>query len=52
MLIKLNPIVQIFARQKEEKAARSLTKKDWIKADRIIMVILFVSVIVGAIIFS
>ena len=53
MLIKLNPIAQIFARQKEEeKAARPLTKKDWINADRIVMIILFVSVIIGAIIFS
>lgn len=53
MLIKLNPIAQLFARQKEEeKAAKSLTKKDWINVDRIVMVILFVSVIIGAIIFS
>ena len=53
MLIKLNPIAQIFARQKEEdKAAHPLTKKDWINADRIVMIILFVSVIIGAIIFS
>lgn len=53
MLINLNPIAQIFARQKEEeKAARPLTRKDWINADRIVMVILFASVIIGAIVFS
>ncbi len=52
MLIKLNPIAQIFARQKEEKVAKPLTKKDWVNADRIVMVILFASVIIGAIIFS
>lgn len=53
MLINLNPIAQIFARQKEEeKAARPLTRRDWINADRIVMAILFASVIIGAIVFS
>ena len=52
MLIKLNSILHIFARQKEEKAARRLTRKEWINADRIVMIILILSVIIGAIIFS
>lgn len=52
MLIKLNPILQIFARQKEEKAEKRLTRKDWINVDRIVMIMLIVGVIIGAIIFS
>ena len=52
MLIKLNPILQVFARQKEEKATRPLSRKEWINADRIVMLILIIGVIIGAIIFS
>lgn len=52
MLIKLNPILQVFARRKEEKAERPLSRKEWINADRIVMIILILSVIVCAIIFS
>ncbi|MDR6784125.1 hypothetical protein [Pedobacter africanus] len=52
MLINLNPILQVFARQKEEKKERQLDRKDWINADRIVMIILFLSVIIGAIVFS
>lgn len=52
MLVKLNPILQVFARQKEERAERTLTRKEWINADRIVMAILFIGVIAGAIIFS
>ncbi|WP_165503628.1 hypothetical protein [Pedobacter hiemivivus] len=52
MLIKLNSILHIFARQKEEKAERPLTRKEWINADRIVMLVLILSVIIGAIIFS
>jgi len=52
MLINLNPILQVFARQKEEKKERQLDRKDWINADRIVMIILFLGVIIGAIVFS
>jgi len=52
MLIKLNPILQVFARRKEERAEQPLSRKEWINADRIVMLILIVGVIVGAIIFS
>lgn len=53
MLINLNPIAHIFTKQKEaEKTVRPLTRKDWINADRMVMLILTLSVIVGAVIFS
>lgn len=52
MLIKLNPILQVFARQKEGRAEQSLSRREWINADRIVMLILIVGVIIGAIIFS
>lgn len=51
MIIKL-PLFQAFARQKEEIEQKELTQKQWINADRIVMLILFISVIIGAIIFS
>ena len=52
MLINLKPILQVFARKKEEKKERQLDRKDWINADRIVMIILFLGVIIGAIVFS
>lgn len=52
MLIKLHSILQVFARQKEEKKERHLTRKEWINADRMVMIALILSVIIGAIIFS
>ncbi|WP_165500354.1 hypothetical protein [Pedobacter psychroterrae] len=51
MITKL-PLLQAFARQKEEIEQKELTQKQWINADRIVMLILFLSVIIGAIIFS
>ena len=51
MIIKL-PLLQAFARQKETIETKELTRKQWINADRIVMVILFISVIAGAIFFS
>lgn len=51
MIIKL-PLFQTFARQKEEIEQKELSQKQWINADRIVMLILFISVIIGAIIFS
>lgn len=52
MLIKSFTVLQAFARQKEETKTKPLTRKDWINADRVVMVILFVAVIVGAVLFS
>ncbi|EDM37261.1 hypothetical protein PBAL39_08966 [Pedobacter sp. BAL39] len=52
MLSKSYSISQIFARQKEEKKAKSLSRQDWIKADRVVMMLLFIAVIVGAVLFS
>jgi len=51
MIIKL-PLLQAFARQREAVEQRELTKKQWINADRIVMLVLFLSVIAGALIFS
>ncbi|ACU02690.1 MULTISPECIES: hypothetical protein [Pedobacter] len=52
MLIKLHSILQVFARQKEEKKEKPLSRKDWINVDRMVMIALLLSVIIGAIIFS
>ncbi|WP_316816387.1 hypothetical protein [Pedobacter nyackensis] len=52
MLIKLNPFLHVFARRKEEKAERPLSRKEWINVDRIVMIILILAVIIGAVIFS
>ncbi len=52
MLIKSFTVLQAFARQKEETQSRPITRKQWINADRIVMTILFLSVIIGAILFS
>ena len=51
MITKLS-ILQTFARQKEEIDQKELTQKQWINADRVVMLILFLSVIIGAIVFS
>ncbi|MDB5020339.1 MAG: hypothetical protein JWQ28_1466 [Pedobacter sp.] len=52
MLIKLNPIFTTYARHKEAKVESALTRRQWIVADRILMVILFIAVIILAIAFS
>lgn len=64
MLVKLYPILQVFARRKEEGAARAektreaekterqMTHKEWINADRVVMLILVLGVIIAAIIYS
>jgi hypothetical protein len=52
MLIKLNPIFHAYARHRDEKIESALTRQQWIVADRILMVLLFVSVIILAIAFS
>ena len=52
MLIKLGPISQIYARHKEERIEKALTRQQWIIADRIIMAIILFSVIVAAVAFS
>lgn len=51
MITKL-PLIQAFARQKEEIEQKELSRKQWINADRIVMLILFIGVVIGAIIFS
>ncbi len=52
MLIKLSPIFQSYARHKEERIEKALTRKQWIMADRILMALIFASVIIAAVIFS
>lgn len=52
MLSKSYSILQVFARQKEEKKERALTKNEWIKIDRMVIILLFAAVIAGAILFS
>lgn len=52
MLIKLNPHYPAFARQERVKQQTALTKQQWITIDRIVMLLMFVSVITGAVIFS
>jgi hypothetical protein len=52
MLIKLNPIFPTYARHREEKIEKALTRQQWINIDRIFMILLFASVIILAIAFS
>lgn len=52
MLIKSFTVLQAFARQREENQTKPLTRKQWINADRVVMIILFLSVIVAAVLFS
>jgi hypothetical protein len=52
MLIKSPTIFQVFARQKEEVEAKALSRKQWIMADRIVVIAMFMMVIVGAIVFA
>lgn len=51
MIIKL-PITFGYARHKEAKIVQPLTHKDRIKADRLVMVLLFLMTIAGTIIFG
>ena len=50
MIIKLNPSL-IYARHKEAKKTKPLTKQDKVKADRLFMTILLILTIIGAIVF-
>lgn len=52
MLSKSFSIFHVFARQKKEKTERALTQKEWINADRIVLIFLLLATIVGAIVFS
>lgn len=52
MLTKTHTIFSLLARQKEESANKELTRKQWITADRILITLLFLSAIIGAVIFS
>lgn len=51
MIIKLHTAVD-YARHKEARIAKTLTRKDKIKGDRLVMVFLFLLTIVGAVIFA
>lgn len=52
MLIKLNLITQAFARSEREKQEKAVTQNQWVTLDRIVMLLLFLGVIAGSIIFS
>ena len=52
MLIKLNPVFPTYARHRAEKIEKALTKQQWIYVDRVVMLIMFLAVISGAIVFS
>jgi thymidylate kinase len=51
MLIKLSPIFQVYARHKEERVEKALSRQQWILVDRIVMTIILISVIVAAVTF-
>jgi hypothetical protein len=51
MLIKLSPIFQDYARHKEERVEKVLSRQQWIFVDRIVMTIILISVVVAAITF-
>jgi hypothetical protein len=52
MLIKSPTILQVFARQKEEVETKALSRNQWIMADRIVIIALFMMVIVGSLVFA
>ncbi len=51
MIIKL-PISFIYARHKEARVAKPLTRSERIKADRLVMIFLFMIAIVSAVLFA
>lgn len=52
MLSKSFSIFHVFARQKKESTKRVLTKREWVNADRVVLIFLLLATIAGAIIFS
>lgn len=52
MLIKLNAVFPAYARHSEEKVEKALSRRQWIYADRVVMLIMFLAVITGAVVFS
>ncbi|MEJ7557490.1 MAG: hypothetical protein WKF66_04225 [Pedobacter sp.] len=52
MLIKSPAIFQAFVRQKEEVETKALSRKQWIIADRIVMIALLMMVIIGSVVFA
>jgi len=52
MLIKLNLLTQTFARSERVRQEKAITQKQWVNIDRVVMILLFLGVIAGAIIFS
>lgn len=54
MIIKLNTFLFRLARHKEETSQKTLvplTKEQWVKADRIVIIAMFILTIVSAILF-
>jgi len=52
MIIKLQSVLFPYARQREDKGTTDLTKKAKIKADRTLIFLLFLLVIVWSVIYS
>lgn len=52
MIIKLQAASTTYARHKEEKIVKPLTKADRVKGDRLVMLFLFLITIIGAVIFA
>ena len=52
MIIKLQSVLFPYAGQREVKQPVVLTKKDKVKADRVVMGILFAIMVIAAVIFS
>lgn len=52
MLIKSLTVLQSLAQHREEVKRKAITRKQWINADRLVMIIIFISVIVAAAVFS
>lgn len=52
MLIKLSPFFPAYARHNEERIEKAITKAQWIAADRLVMMILLITVIAATVIFS
>lgn len=52
MLVKLNLLFPPLARKERPAKKAVLTKKQWVNADRIVMLLLFLSVIIAAVVFS
>ena len=52
MIIKTQSILFPYARQKEDKKPVQIAKKNRVNADRVVMILLFIVIIIVAVIFS